>query len=180
MIVPTSRPQIIPAEANAILAPFYITDKVVLLGIRGYYKRTMGDATKNDRGIYDDAMFVIAPGVFVSFNANNDPSVFRKGISVLKPGVHPYRKGNHGISKPGGGYPALRPATPGEKLPVIRDGQGESQGIAINIHKGSLTTTSSAGCQTIYPKQWKEFQELVYSLMDKYKQKVVKYVLVEM
>lgn len=154
-------------------------ERVFLLGIRGYYLDTMGMKGGNDRGIYDDAIFLATPESFLSFNANTDPSVFRKGISVLKPGLHYYRKGNHGISKPGGGYPALRPATPDESLPVTRDGQGESRGIAINIHKGGYNTTSSEGCQTIYPDQWKEFKDVVYAAMDKYAQKRIPYLLIE-
>ena len=172
------KPKLSEQSARDLVAPFNLTDKVILLGIRGYYMRTMGDPSKNDRGIYDDAIFILAPGFFQAFNANTDPSIFRKGIATLKPGVHRYRKGNHGISK-GPGYPALRPATVGEKLPVTRDGQGDSEGIAINIHRGGFKTTSSEGCQTIHPNQWNGFITKVYELMDDCKQSTIPYVLVE-
>jgi lysozyme len=136
-----------------------------VLGVRGYYRDTMGKAGVNDRGIYDDAMFVVGPETFVAFNANTDPSMFRKGVASLIPGWYPFRPGNHGISRPGGGYPAFRPATKGEALPVIRDGEdGRSKrdGVAINIHKGGYNTTSSEGCQTIYPPEWPAFHALVH------------------
>jgi lysozyme len=99
---------------------------------------------------------------------------------VLKTGVHRFRKGNHGISKPRGGYPALRPANPKEELPVTRDITGDDMGIAINIHKGSYKSTSSEGCQTIYPSQWDGFINLVYSEMSRYNQKTIPYLLTEL
>jgi hypothetical protein len=160
------------------LIPATVTDKVIIVGIRGYYQDTMGEKGKNDRGIYDDAMFVISPDHFGSFNANTDPSIVRKGIATLKPGIHIYRKGKHHISSPTG-YPALRPANPEEKLPVSRDGQPDGWGIAINIHKGGFNTTSSEGCQTIYPEQWSDFINMVYGEMDRWKQKTIPYVLIE-
>lgn len=173
-----TRPKLSRNEALKYV-PAEFAGQVALLGIRGYYEKTMGDPSKNDRGIYDDAIFIISPDHFSAYNANTDPSKFRKGIAMLKPGTHYYRKGKHGISKPGGGYPALRPATSGEKLPVTRDGEGDSMGIAINIHKGGYNTTSSEGCQTIYPDQWTEFIKTVYAQMDKYGQDKIAYVLME-
>lgn len=178
MILPKSRPKQVRKNVEKLLNGLAVLDEAVIVGIRGYYLNTMGVKGKNDRNIYDDAMFVVSPSVFASFNANTDPSVHRKGVAVLKPGVYRYKKGRHGISK-GKGYPALRPATEGEKLPVTRDGIGDSKGIAINIHKGSYKTTSSLGCQTIYPDQWNAFINLVYEQMDRYKQKTIPYVLVE-
>jgi lysozyme len=133
-----------------------------LLGVRGYYRDTMGKTGVNDRGIYDDAIFVVGPETFVAFNANTDPSFFRKGIATLATGFHAYRPGNHGISRPGGGYPAFRPATRNEELPVTRDGvKAPWPGVAINIHRGGYRTTSSEGCQTIHPSQWDAFHALV-------------------
>lgn len=178
-MIPTTRPQQAKQKTQALLIKAGVSDAVALVGIRGYYRDTMGEVGKNDRGIYDDAIFLVSPSAYVAFNANTDPSVRRKGIAVLKPGLHRYRKGNHGISKPGGGYPALRPATPGEQLPVTRDGEGESMGVAINIHRGGYNTTSSLGCQTIYPSQWQAFISLVYSEMDRNGQRTIPYLLVE-
>jgi lysozyme len=178
-MLPPSRPQQAKSKTQALLVKARVSDEVALVGIRGYYRDTMGKLGENDRGIYDDAIFLISPNAYAAFNANTDPSVCRQGIAVLKPGVHRYRKGKHGLSKPGGGYPALRPANPAEELPVTRDGQGDSMGIAINIHKGGYRTTSSEGCQTIYPSQWESFISLVYSEMDRAGQKTIPYLLVE-
>ena len=178
-MLPPSRPQQAKSKTQALLTKARVDDAVALVGIRGYYRDSMGVPGENDRGIYDDAIFLVSPNAYAAFNANTDPSVRRAGIAVLKPGVHRYRKGKHGLSKPGGGYPALRPANPNESLPVTRDGQGDSMGIAINIHRGGYNTTSSEGCQTIYPSQWESFISLVYSEMDRSGQKTIPYLLVE-
>jgi len=152
------------------------TDRVMVLAIRGYYKKTMGNPVQNDRNIYDDAEFVITPDGFATFNANTDPSVTRKGVAVLKPGVWRYKKGKHKIKSPNG-YPAFVQA---EKVTVIRDQQGEDTGMfGINLHKGSYNSTSSLGCQTTYPDQWDAYKTLVYSELDKYGQKDFPYILIE-
>ena len=178
-MIPNSRPQQAKEKTLAMVIKAGIEDRVALVGIRGYYSDSMGIKGNNDRGIYDDAIILLSPSVHATFNANTDPSVYKKGIAVLKAGVHRYRKGNHGISKPGGGYPALRPANAKEELPVTRDITGDDMGIAINIHKGSYKSTSSEGCQTIYPTQWDGFINLVYSEMNRYNQKTIPYLLVE-
>jgi len=141
-----------------------------LVGIPGYYWRTMGDPAVNDRGIYDDAFFIVSPNVFASFNGNADPSIQKRGIATLLPGVYPYRPGNHGISRPGGGYPAFRPGRTSDiPLPVRRDGEATvpsaRPGIAINIHRGALRSTSSEGCQTVPPAQWDAFHSLLSAEM---------------
>ena len=178
-MLPPSRPQQAKSKTQALLTKARVDDAVALVGIRGYYRDSMGVLGENDRNIYDDAVFLLSPNAYATFNANTDPSIRRQGIAVLKPGVHRYRKGKHGLSKPGGGYPALRPANPAEALPVTRDGEGDSMGIAINIHKGGFRTTSSEGCQTIYPSQWESFISLVYSEMDRAGQKTIPYLLME-
>lgn len=177
-----NRPRMTESEVR-LLIPKETADayKVVIVAVRGYYKKTMGDPTKNDRGIYDDAIFALAPGLFIACNGNTDPSRFTPGIATLVPGVHLYKKGKHGISHADGGYPAFRPASPDEGVPVTRDGQtGVSRGIAINIHHGGYSSTSSLGCQTIHPDQWHQFQTEVYAAMDRAGQgKLIPYVLVE-
>ena len=176
-ILPRSKPQAKAAEITKLIPRDIATDyKVILVGVRGYYKDSMGVPGKNDRSIYDDAIFLVTPDTFASFNANTDPSIFRKGIASLKPGVHIYRKGKHKINSPNG-YPAFRPATKNEGLPVTRDGEGDSIGYAINIHRGSINGTSSLGCQTIPPAQWEAFRSLVYTAMDRAGQKTIPYVL---
>lgn len=178
---PAARPKATREEVMKIIekSGFKSNDPVFLVGVRGYYRDTMGKAGVNDIGIYDDAMFLITPDACYSYNANTDPSKQRAGIACLVPGVHRYKLGKHGISKPGGGYPAFRPATPDESLPVTREGKpGIHKGIAINIHKGGYTTTSSEGCQTIWPDQWLEFYNKTTQAMGREGQKFIDYILV--
>jgi len=145
--------------------------QMFVCGVRGYYFDSMGKEGANDRGIYDDAIFVVGAETFASFNANTDPSAFKKEVASLIAGCHPYKAGNHGISRPDGGYPAFRPATKNEALPVKRDGEtavpSKRAGIAINIHRGGVNSTSSLGCQTIRPDQWSAFYALTRSEMKK-------------
>lgn len=176
-IKPASRPRASKADITAKIPPATAAAyPVMLVGVRAYYRDTMGASGKNDRGIYDDAIFIIAPDTFAAYNANTDPSLYRKGIASLKLGVHLYRKGKHKINSPNG-YPAFRPATKDEGLPVTRDAQGDSIGYAINIHRGGWNSTSSLGCQTIPPDQWESFRSTVYMLMDRYNQKTIPYIL---
>lgn len=178
MIVPRSRPQQKREVSERILAKAGVTDAAALLGVRGYYLDSMGKPGVNERGVYDDAIFIVSPNAYVSFNANVDPSVYRRKIASLLPGLYRYKKGRHGISK-GPGYPALRPATKDEGLPVWRDGEGESMGYHINFHRGAPKSTSSEGCQTIFPAQWDAFIALTYEEMDRYGQKTIPYLLIE-
>lgn len=178
------RPKLSVAEAKQIIkiSGKIIIEPICILAIRGYYKNTMGVPGINDRGIYDDAFFLIGPRLFLSVNANTDPSVYRPGVATLVPGLHYYKKGLHHLSDadPKRRYPAFRPATPDESLPVTRDGQpGIGKGYAINIHKGGYTTTSSEGCQTVHPDEWLDFQKTAYKAMDSAMQKRIGYLLVE-
>lgn len=179
-IMPKNRPQITRDRAVAILKANGVdTTKPALLAMRGYFRDTMGKKGKNDRGIYDDAIIIVAPGEHLAFNANTDPSVFRTGIAVLCPGVHPFCLGWHKRNQ-ASGHPALRPATPNEELPVMRDGvRNPRPGVAINIHRGSRTSTSSEGCQTIHPDQWDQFYNRVKRLMEGARMKTINYCLVE-
>lgn len=179
-ILPAKRPQMTEGELRKLIADYDVKgSKVILVGIRGYYKKTMGNPLVNDHGIYDDAIFLLSPTGMLACNANTDPSVMHKGVAVLKPGLHWYKKGLHGISHgPGKAYPAFRPASADESVPVTRDGK-DSRGIAINIHKGGYYQTSSEGCQTIWPDQWGMFQPLAYSELSKYEQTQVPYILIE-
>lgn len=200
-----TRPQLKLDEAIALCDKFLVTEKVKLLAIRGYYKRTMGDPTRNDRNIYDDAFFILTPFVYRSFNANCDPSVKRDGVAVLQPGVYYHRKGLHNISKLNRAkkdHEAIyRRLLSGKDVPewprtywalrqdsdatVLRD--GSSQAVTdspnnrfwINIHKGSYSTTSSLGCLTIHPDQWEEFRTTVFAEMDRCKQDRVPTLLIE-
>lgn len=152
---------------------------VKLLGIRGYYKKTMGNPVANDFGIYDDAIFIISPDYFYSFNANTDPSITRKGIAVLKAGgVYLYKIGLHNMKKP---YKALRQYG---RVTVLRDGKEDTDTAKtpfyIDIHKGGFNTTSSLGCQTIFPEQWIYFLSNVEVELEKNNQTIIPYCLIEM
>lgn len=144
-------------------------DKVKILFVRGYFRDSMGKAGRNDRGLYDDAVFVVTPEGVQPFNANADPSSWKKGRATLKADQSLfYRLGLHGYSRPDGPYPALRQAAP---MTVLRDGGGEQTGTYwTNLHRGGTTGTSSVGCLTIPPFQWDEFYGLVSGLIKKYGQ----------
>jgi lysozyme len=175
-MIPPSKPQIQRAEVEKLLKKAGVTDTIVLVGLRGYYLDTMGKAGENDRGIYDDALILISPSAFVTYNANVDPSVFRPGIATLKNGVWKYKIGIHGLSKPESQrYTALVQAAP---VTVSRDGSGDDSGwFGINIHRGGRSTTSSLGCQTIPPEQWESFISTVASEMKRAGVKSISYLL---
>lgn len=180
-MLPHSLPQLTQVQALQLLSGFssQLHDyPVIVLGIRGYYKKTMGNPLTNDVGIYDDALFIIGPHHFSSYNANTDPSVLRKGVAVLKVGtVTMYKVGLHNMKNP---YEALRQYG---RVTVIRDGREETDTkvapFYIDIHKGGFTTTSSLGCQTIHPNQWQSFISTMKDQLKRVKQTLVPYVLTE-
>lgn len=166
--VPKSRPRLAKADIQRRIARAGVDrarHPLVILGIRGYYADTIGVPGRNDRGVYDDALFIDAPEASATFNANTDPSRFRpgqgtgarKGMACLKPGVWPvYRFDKHN-----GQYLAL--CQRAGDVTVIRDGTPpypDTGAFGINIHKGGINTTSSEGCQTIHPAQWDSFINL--------------------
>lgn len=163
---------------------------LLIVGVRGYYRDTLGKPGANDRGIYDDAVFVVTPNTFTAFNANTDPSGYRKGqgkgagkgMASLKPGVwDAYRFGKHK-----GQYEAL--IQTGGAVTVSRDGvegpYDDTGWFGINIHKGGVNTTSSEGCQTIPPSQWPTFIALVHGEAERlfgtdWRHQVIPYVLLD-
>jgi hypothetical protein len=178
-IVPKERPQLQIVEARKLLQRGGVSlDKPALLGQRSYYRDTMGAKGKGDVGIYDDALFFCSPTAFVAFNANTDPSRLKPRVAVLKPGLYRYKIGIHGLSKPAARrYVALVQA---DKVTVLRHGAAPETGwFGINIHKGGYNTTSSLGCQTIYPDQWSAFINLVQGELARHDAKVIPYLLTE-
>lgn len=175
---PASRPQWPRERVAAMLGDLAKSGGAVLLGVRGYYLDSLGKPGVNDRGVYDDAIFLVSPNVFAAFNANTDPSAYRAGIATLKPGTWLYRVGVHGLNKPADQrYEALVQAA---EVVVTRDGKGEDRGwFGINIHRGGVAGTSSLGCQTIVPEQWGGFMAAVKAEMAACRQKSIAYMLIE-
>lgn len=194
-IIPAARPRMSSTVLkNKIKEKGYniASFPIIIIGIRGYYLQSMGNATQNDRGLYDDAIYILTQNVSSSFNANTDPTSYRKGhgkadatkgMATLKPGLWlAHRFGKHNPSKPSG-HEALIQI--GGSVTVVRDGNPnyeDSGYFGINIHKGGKTTTGSEGCQTIHPNQWDGFYNLVLSEAkriygNKYKQKTIPYLL---
>lgn len=178
-LVPDARPRLTHAEAIARLraVPVDVT-RPVLLGIRGYYRNTMGEPGTNDTGLYDDALFLATPSALLACNANTDPSRAHPNVATLTPGVWLYKLGIHGLSKPKRQqYRALVQAA---AVTVTRapDHRRDTGFFGINIHRGSLQSTSSEGCQTIYPLQWEGFIDAVASAMAAAERNTIEYVLV--
>lgn len=182
-MLPPGRPEMGRHMAEMLLTSKGVTEPA-LLARRGYYLDTMGVPGQNDRGIYDDAIMLVTPTSYVTFNANCDPSRYQPRVAVLKAGVWQYKVGIHGLSKPKDKqYTALVQA--GE-VTVLRDNAEEGKPpvedtgyFGINIHCGSHNSTSSLGCQTIYPEQWEAFIALVQLEMKRHEMREIKYVLTE-
>lgn len=177
-ILPPAKPRLSSRAVRELLAKHGATDAVALLGVRGYYRDTMGVPGDNDRGIYDDAIFLQAPSATLSFNANTDPSRYRTGIASLRCGTWRYRIGIHGLSKPRSEqYVALVQAA---EVTVDRDNAPAETGwFGINIHRGGFNGTSSLGCQTIHPDQWRSFISTVQDLLRRNNQHTLPYTLIE-
>lgn len=167
-IVPPTKPRLSLARLNELVKPYNLDREkypFFIVGIRGYYRNTFSNKGVNERGIYDDALFIVSPEAIVSFNANTDPSIYRAatkklhGLPTLKPGIYyAFKFGTHkGKSS---SHPALCQRA---NVTVTRDGEiGEVTGsnLNIDIHKGSYNSTSSEGSQTIHPSQWDSFYTL--------------------
>ena len=182
--MPEITPRLSRDELHArIAAAGHVIDRakypLIVVGIRGYYLNTMGVVGANDRGIYDDALFIDTPNATVAFNANVDPSVTRLGMAVLKPGLYYV----HRFDLHKGQYMAL--CQRAGEVTVARDYQADETGFfGINIHRGGINTTSSLGCQTVVPAQWDGFINLAISEAkrfygNKWKVTTVPYVLLE-
>lgn len=179
-IIPKSVPQITREQllARVPMLTREQTAGVFLVGIRGYYRDSMGRANVNDRGIYDDAMILVGHNHFSTYNANTDPSAsFKKHLATLRPGIWSYKLGIHGLNRPAAQrYQALVQAA---VVTVDRDGEKSDTGFfGINIHRGSTNSTSSAGCQTIVPAQWPSFIAAVKDQLSRAGQKTIPYALI--
>lgn len=170
--VPKSKPQMKREVLEERIKSFNIDREKycpLFVGVRGYYLDSLGDEGENDRGMYDDAMFIITPEYFFSYNANTDPSKYQYGIATLKKGFWPAYK----FDLHRGQYLAL--CQRAGAVTVHRDDVGDETGwFGINIHKGSYNSTSSLGCQTIHPDQWEDFIDTAVGMAEQYKGKTWK------
>ena len=74
---------------DTMMPPIALRPTIFLIGIRN---------KDNKRGIYDDQIILVTPDSLDIHKANTDPSITRKGVAVLQPGVYEYKIGIHGIS----------------------------------------------------------------------------------
>lgn len=208
-LVPLHRPQLpaaavratverlVRADPHVAAEPLLRDCPVRVLAVRGYFRRTMGDPTKNDQGLFDDAAFLITPTSIGRYNMNTDPS--RLGINrenglhmaVLAPGVYPYKPGKHrGVDghfrqpdDEDAGALALPTYFGDERaigeVTVLRNGVPDVGHFGINHHSGSTRSTSSAGCQTWPPSQWPEYRDEAYAALKHYRQPWLLYVLTD-
>jgi hypothetical protein len=173
-MVPRSRPKMVRRDIIALVE--YVTHvqyealgqdwPIIIVGYRGYYLDSMGKPGYNDRNIYDDAIFLLTPNVFLACNGNTDPSKFRrgegtgnkKGMASLIGGWYP----SYCLDLHSGKYLAVCQRR--GPVSVMRDGKPSYKDtgmFGINIHRGGNSTTGSEGCQTIPPVQWDKFISLV-------------------
>jgi hypothetical protein len=194
-MLPNARPQATLAEVENWIKSFVFERSkypLFIVGFRGYYAKSMGDPTKNDRNIYDDAAFIISPNIFRSFNFNTDPSAVRKGqgtgdqkgmLSLKANEIYfAHKFGFHknkylALVQRMGLVKGLRDGIEIEQYPV----EGS---FGANIHKGGMFNTFSEGCQTVPPTQWEEFINLIVSeakilFADKWDQVVIPYILID-
>ena len=154
-MLPPDRPRMSDTAVRALLASHHVDLSLgpVLLGVRGYYRDTMGAAGANDRGLYDDAAFLVTEDAVLAYNFNTDPSAPDRGtkLATLVPGTYWYRWGTHHPNSPA----AYRCLVQDGYVTVRRDdGRQEVGEFYIHIHRGGITVTSSEGCQTVPPNQY--------------------------
>jgi lysozyme len=149
-ILPPSRPGWDRRAVLALLAKHGVSpNHPALVGRRGYFRDTMGVSGLNDRGIYDDALALISPRFFRTFNANVDPSKFTPGVaSLLANRVYWFVLGTHGIT---GKRPRRALVQRDARVAVQRD--------------GAVGPTVDG---TIPPSQWAEFLSSVERQMSDY------------
>lgn len=178
MLPPSGKPRLDKPTAVKYLAQHgvSVSRAPALLGIRGYYRDTMGVKGQNDVGIYDDAIFLVSPSAFAPYNANVDPSRHFPHVATLADGVYTYKLGTHHPGTPGA-YECLVQAGP---VTVHRDGGADETGeFYIHIHRGGVNGTSSEGCQTIPASQYDDFLARVKTEMRRADVTRLVYVLME-
>lgn len=162
----------VPEEHLRVIASWYdVTELVCVIGVRGYFKNFAEAQTGgNIIGKYDDAICIVTPKACHTFLGNTDPSRAMIERAILQVGKYRYMRGIHGITRPkeqqrlawiqAGPVSIKRFKSEGELGPELK-----GQWIGCNIHDGSWTTTGSAGCQTVVPDQWKEFDATLFEAL---------------
>lgn len=147
---------------------------IYVFAARAYYRDSMGKPGQNDTGIYDDAIFILAPEHFSAWNANTDPSRYGwnagagKFMARLKPGVWSFRRLKHKMNSPKGYMAYGQGSQPVTVERIRQDGTialTERGQFGINLHRGGNNGTSSEGCQTIPPAQWPDFDTTLSALI---------------
>lgn len=183
-----SRPAAARAEAVAMCERHGVrleTTPFIVGGMRGYFPKSMGPTSGNDRDLYDDGFFILTATFFKTYNGNADPSGRKDGRASLVPGVYPVYKfdTHHGSKRQ---YPAICQRF--GPVNVLRDGhppRPDRGMFGINIHEGGNWGTSSLGCQTLPNDQWEEFyadakREAIKVYGDRYDKVPITYVLFDM
>lgn len=167
----------IRSKLNALgFLPQFDQSAISLVGIRGYYKKTLGNPEENDRTLYDDALIITdkTGTVYETFNFNCDPSISKTGVAVLL-GNESYNVVKH---KHKGKYDALQIVQDKLKRDGWRTVDIGRHGI--NFHKDADDRSKySLGCQTLPKSQWDNFIALVYRLMSERRQPQIKYFLID-
>jgi hypothetical protein len=183
---PASKPRATLEDIERIIEPYVSRlkegDKVILVGVRAYYRDTMGAKGKNEYGMYDDALFWVSPTAFGAFNGNTDPSRLgwnpnaQKFMARLCVGLWRYVKWKHKAK-----YWAFGQGSNKVKVERLREdgtvAKTEVGCFGINVHRGGTQGTSSEGCVTSVAKQWEEFKELGYAELDRHAQKEFPFIL---
>lgn len=166
-----------------------------IVGVRGYRQATPGKSDVND--IWDDAMFYVSPDIFLTENANTDPSRYGwnadagKPMAVLDAGCWPFQRGPHK-----GELPAFRQMTHAEAIKAGAPCDGrfavtrcyaaedarnykEAGYYAINIHPGGNVGMSSEGCQTLPADRAQAFLQKIWDDTLAAKMPFVWYILID-
>jgi hypothetical protein len=168
---------------RAVLAVNEVIEPVAVVGVRGFTKSIANaHSGENLSGVYDDAICIVTPKATWTFPGNTDPSRTISGRAVLMPSKTRYIRGIHGVTGP---KEKQRPAWVQHSGVTIRRYQDNGQlgplvtgaWIGLNIHDGSITTTGSAGCQTVVPERWKEFDTTLENALKEHHQEQFWYVL---
>lgn len=187
--IPQSRPKaslsVVMAAAKAEWEKTNTTPlpSLFVLGVRGYYDSTIGEAG-NDINAYDDAFFIISPLSMTSWNGNTDPTRYGvnpradgKCMARLKTGCWTMRPRMHR-----GKYQAYGQEESPVTVERIRANgsisRTETGCFGIDLHLGGINGTSSEGCQTVPPDQWEKFRKELNATLHLNKVKKFSYILI--